>query len=55
MKLGYDADDNRHFVMNVTKETLERAKGFDKNHWPDFGNTQWGDAYDRTFSQPAAR
>lgn len=24
------------FVLDVTKEQLERAEGFDKNHWPDF-------------------
>jgi sporulation protein YlmC with PRC-barrel domain len=27
---------NKCFVMDVTKERLEDADGFDKNDWPDF-------------------
>ena len=28
---------NRCFVVDVTKEQLEQADGFDKDNWPDFG------------------
>ncbi len=27
-----------HFEINVTQEALEKARGFDKNHWPDFSD-----------------
>ena len=27
--------DNKCFVINVDKERLEKAPGFDKDHWPD--------------------
>lgn len=26
------------FILNVTKETLQRAEGFDKDDWPDFAD-----------------
>lgn len=40
--LQYDADDKDFaLVFDVTKEQLEKAPGFEKDHWPDFGNEQW--------------
>src|SRR5688500_16920863 len=30
------------FVLNVSKETLKNAPGFDKDHWPDFADRAWG-------------
>lgn len=33
---------NERFVMNVDKETLEDAPGFDKNDWPDMASREWG-------------
>jgi sporulation protein YlmC with PRC-barrel domain len=33
---------NKQFVMSVAKDTLERAPGFDKDHWPDFGSAEFG-------------
>ncbi len=38
--LGVDQD-NQRFVLNVAKETLESAPGFDKDNWPDFGDPQY--------------
>jgi sporulation protein YlmC with PRC-barrel domain len=29
---------NKRFVANVTRETLERAPGFDKDRWPDMSD-----------------
>lgn len=29
---------NHSFVLDVTKEQLEGAQGFDKNNWPDFAS-----------------
>ena len=34
-------ESNRRFVVNVTKETLERAPGFDKDHWPDLDDLDY--------------
>jgi sporulation protein YlmC with PRC-barrel domain len=43
--------DKEHFVMfDVTKEQLENAQGFDKDHWPDFGNDKWAAANDAHYT-----
>ncbi|HQU46897.1 MAG TPA: PRC-barrel domain-containing protein [Pirellulales bacterium] len=40
--LQYDAKDKDFFVMfDVTKDQLDNAPGFHKDHWPDFGNEKW--------------
>jgi len=31
------------FLLNVSKEKLEKAPGFDKDHWPDFADQTWGE------------
>lgn len=33
--------ENEEFILNVSKERLEKAPGFDKNNWPDMANTEW--------------
>jgi sporulation protein YlmC with PRC-barrel domain len=38
-----------HFVVNVDKETLEKAKGFDKKNWPDFADPRFVEENDRFF------
>lgn len=30
------------FLLNVLKEKLEQAPGFDKDKWPDFADSTWG-------------
>jgi sporulation protein YlmC with PRC-barrel domain len=30
------------FVLNVDKELLKAAPGFDKEHWPDMADRAWG-------------
>lgn len=37
-----DADDYV-LVLNVTKEQLEGAKGFDEDHWPNFADREFTD------------
>jgi sporulation protein YlmC with PRC-barrel domain len=50
LKLRHNAGDKtHHFELNVTKETLERAQGFDKKNWPDFADPRYGEEYDRPF------
>ena len=34
--------DNREFILDVDKERLEQAPGFDKDNWPDFADPTWG-------------
>src|SRR5215831_17512659 len=39
--LTIDTSEKR-FVLNVNKELLERAPGFDKSNWPDMADPAWG-------------
>jgi sporulation protein YlmC with PRC-barrel domain len=34
---------NRYFVLNVEKEYLKDAPGFDKNDWPNMADKTWSD------------
>lgn len=39
---AFDVDpDNETFVLNVSKDRLESAPGFDKDDWPSFANDEW--------------
>src|SRR5919197_705965 len=38
--LTLDAD-NKCFVLNVDKERLKNAPGFDKDHWPSMADQRW--------------
>jgi sporulation protein YlmC with PRC-barrel domain len=35
-------EDEKCFILNVDRRTIEEAPGFDKDNWPDMSNTQWG-------------
>jgi sporulation protein YlmC with PRC-barrel domain len=35
-------EDNKQFVLDVAKEKLENAPGFDKSNWPDMADPQFG-------------
>ena len=40
---AFTLDTDEHaFVLNVPKEKLEKAPGFDKDNWPDFADRKWG-------------
>lgn len=32
---------NKCFILDTSKEALENASGFDKDHWPDFADRKW--------------
>jgi sporulation protein YlmC with PRC-barrel domain len=34
-------EDEKKFVLDVDKQTLENAPGFDKDNWPDMADTSW--------------
>jgi len=51
LRAARDRDSNRfHIVLHVNKEALKKAPGFDKNHWPDFGDTNFTADVDRFYS-----
>ena len=35
-------EDEKQFILNVDKRTLENAPGFDDNNWPDMADESWG-------------
>lgn len=35
-------EDEKCFILDVDKQTLESAPGFDKDNWPDMNDTTWG-------------
>lgn len=39
--LTHDSN-SEEFILNIDKERLENAPGFDKNDWPDMADQQWG-------------
>jgi len=47
-------DEREHeFVLNVDKQTLENAPGFDKDNWPDMADPKWGEQIHQHYgSQP---
>jgi sporulation protein YlmC with PRC-barrel domain len=39
-----DLNTDKHaFVINVEKDVLKSAPGFEKDNWPDMGNLDWGE------------
>jgi Uncharacterized conserved protein len=32
------------FILNVPREKLEQAPGFDPDNWPDMADTAWGES-----------
>ncbi len=35
---------NKCFVLDADKQSLEKASGFDKDHWPNFADRSWQEA-----------
>jgi sporulation protein YlmC with PRC-barrel domain len=35
-------EDEKCFILDVDKRTLETAPGFDKDNWPDMADPSWG-------------
>lgn len=34
--------ESHNFIFDQSKEALKNAPGFDKDHWPDFTDREWG-------------
>ncbi|MBK8162318.1 MAG: PRC-barrel domain-containing protein [Gammaproteobacteria bacterium] len=48
----YDVEDN-DYILDVTKEELKEAPGFDANHWPSMADEKWNrDIYRYYARQP---
>ena len=48
--VDFDSDDNDYFLaFDASKKELEDASGFDKDHWPDFGDQKWIAENDKHF------
>jgi hypothetical protein len=39
-----------HYVLDVSKDALKNAPGFDKSNWPDFANAKWGDDVEKFYT-----
>ena len=35
-------EDEQCFILDVDRQTIEKAPGFDKNNWPDMSDVDWG-------------
>ena len=39
---AFEVDEQNHqLILNVDKDTIKNAEGFDKNDWPDTANQEW--------------
>jgi len=46
--------DNKRFTLDVARERLEAAPGFDKDNWPNMSDQTWAkDVHDYYGTQPA--
>jgi sporulation protein YlmC with PRC-barrel domain len=43
--------DQHEFLLNVNKEVLKKAPGFDKNNWPDMTDRTWGAGVHKYYGQ----
>lgn len=47
--------EGKRYVLNVDKEALKNAPGFDKNNWPDMANQHWASDVERFWQGRASR
>jgi sporulation protein YlmC with PRC-barrel domain len=45
---------NKTFVLNVSKEQLKNAPGFDKDDWPDMNDAAWAGKVNAFYGTPSA-
>ena len=43
---------NKRFTLDVLKETLKDAPGFDKDHWPSMSDTTWAGGVHKFYGTP---
>jgi sporulation protein YlmC with PRC-barrel domain len=54
-KIGHDKNNNLVLALDISKDRLEKAPGFDKSHWPDFASHEWRNQVDTYYQRSAAR
>ncbi len=55
-KLKFDhGQDEMFFVLDMPKEKIAAAPGFDQNDWPDFADPNWTDRIERHYRQTEVR
>lgn len=42
---------NKRMILDIAKERLESAPGFDKDHWPDMADRTWGETIHSHYGQ----
>jgi sporulation protein YlmC with PRC-barrel domain len=42
----------KRFTLNVTKESLKDAPGFDKDHWPSMSDQTWASGVHKFYGTP---
>ena len=53
-KTGATGSESYHLVLDVSKDRLKEAPGFDSKNWPDFGDPNYGTSVDRFYGEPSA-
>jgi len=44
-------EDEKRFVLDVTRERLESLPGFDKDRWPDMADPAWSSRIEMQFAR----
>jgi sporulation protein YlmC with PRC-barrel domain len=47
-------EDRKCFILDVDKQRLENAPGFDKDRWPDMADASWGSTVSSYWRAPSA-
>jgi len=47
--------ENKRFILNIEKELLEYAPGFDKDNWPDMTDPTWQNTINSYYANPRKR
>ncbi|MEN6449561.1 MAG: PRC-barrel domain-containing protein [Thermoguttaceae bacterium] len=54
-KAGEEGTTESHCVLNISKEELAKAPGFQQGQWPDFSNQKWVTAIDQFYRPYVAK
>jgi sporulation protein YlmC with PRC-barrel domain len=51
-EIGQKPGDRERYVLNMDKERLQNAPGFDKNNWPNMADRSWAEQIHAFYSVP---
>jgi sporulation protein YlmC with PRC-barrel domain len=55
-ELKFDHDmDEMFFVLDISKEKLQAAPGFDQSNWPNFADPHWSEQIDKYYHEARAK